>query len=93
MQEALRASLVTFNAESGTSFGATSSRDVVDDGESSGTEWACEACTFVNSRGTSCEMCGAAKNDQDMESESDLSSMSDDGAERGEEEQSSNELI
>jgi hypothetical protein len=38
-------------------------------------------------------MCGAAKSDHDMESESDLSSMSDDGAERGEEEQSSNELI
>jgi hypothetical protein len=38
-------------------------------------------------------MCGAARNGQDMESESDLSSMSDDGVVRGEEEQSSNELI
>ena len=71
MQEALRASLVSFHAESGTSFSATSSGDVVEaDEESSGTEWACEACTFVNSRGMACEMCGTVRNDQGVESDS-----------------------
>ena len=85
MQEALRASLVTFNAESGTSFSATSSGDVEGDEESNGTEWACEACTFVNSRGLSCEMCGTVRNDQGMESDS-SSESDDDGAEEGNEE-------
>jgi hypothetical protein len=73
MQEALRASLVTFNAESGTSLSATTSGEGGEDEDESGrTEWACKACTYVNnSRATACEMCGTVRNhEDDLESNS-----------------------
>lgn len=81
MQEALRASLVTFQAESGTSIGATTSGEVEgggdDESEGPSTEWACEACTFVNSGGTLCSMCGTVRNDS-SDSESGSSQSDDD---------------
>ena len=60
MQEALQASLLSFSAESNSlSTGADN-----DEEESSGPidEWACEVCTYMNSRSASCAMCGTARN-------------------------------
>lgn len=62
MQEALRASLLTYNAESASlSADGTGGEDGGEEG--SLTEWSCGACTFVNSRGMACEMCGTSRND------------------------------
>jgi hypothetical protein len=57
MQEALQASLQAFIAESQSHETDGSNEEA----EGPFTEWSCEACTYMNSRGRTCAMCGTTR--------------------------------
>jgi len=69
MQEALQASLLTFSIESASPSAGVDDTGAEDDTEflaAPADEWSCGACTYVNSNGASCAMCGTARNGQDV---------------------------